>query len=478
MVTVSCVQLTMSSAFVPLTCLDTLVLSITDAHCPSQALVVKTLANGKACTSSPSSALNSPSHRRMSDARPELHTASTNASLPHSEPDHGTCSPRASLRRTSISSASASLQALTMNGNDIVQASVQGITGNVGSFDTSIPPKRDIRKFARRCPSLKVIRWTGRQGKGEWRIAVGQSSIHASIEFVPIHLVEDEQAEEITLGSGADVEDFILKKKKANMNYPGKQMTAEELDGNLASGLVSPFDDPQSAGTQQGGSEVTPRIDGRMFPRLKVASPTKQFTIDPLLNECKLATAGVDGDGDKRCQGAKLSAEGEKASKSKPTLTFGQVTRESNATKVSSKMKSPKSYAAISDPSLKGKVIEVESKLPVLGESNGRKGSNGQVGSASVAGLQEMSHQPPSSTSSSSKGRTVTKVRGPDDGYTGATIIIGQGKSSMSTTSGAAGRRTRKKLASQAKADEEARALSATTLAPASTKRVLQGRLH
>lgn len=48
--------------------------------------------------------------------------------------------------------------------------------------DAGVPTKRDIKKLAKRCPSLKTIRWIGRGAKGEWSISGGGNQI----DFFPI----------------------------------------------------------------------------------------------------------------------------------------------------------------------------------------------------------------------------------------------------------------------------------------------------
>lgn len=52
--------------------------------------------------------------------------------------------------------------------------------------DPSIPETKDLRKFVRRLPKLKLIRWTGRGGKGEWSFAkkttlVSVSFVHSAV---------------------------------------------------------------------------------------------------------------------------------------------------------------------------------------------------------------------------------------------------------------------------------------------------------
>lgn len=422
----------MSSSFVSLTSLHTLVISITDAHCPSQPLMVKTQATAKSTATTPGS----PLHRRTSEVVPstasvaEQSPSSSHASLAQSEP--GTVSPSSSprmrVRRASVSLTSAALQNLTMNTigltsvDDIAPASVQGITGNIGSFDTSVPPKRDIRKFARRCPSLRILRWAGRQGKGEWRIAVGSSSIHTSIDFVPVHLVEDDEADGIALGSGADVENFIKRKRTANCPPSGKP-SKDDTDSAPNTGLPI---------SQKPGSAY----DGHTTQQLRRAS----------------AGSGNNG-GHSVCPATwgmpRMSAQGGEqvtpTKKNRPMVTLAHdrlANASSPETKQNNSEKLPKSYAAISDPffnaraEVGGLMGRTEARMTVLGESNRKKPAvNGITVVGSLDALPAFSV---------AKTRTVTKVRGPDDGYSGATIIIGQGIG-VSAVNGAAGRRAKKK---------------------------------
>jgi len=334
---------------------------------------------------------------------------------------------------------------------------MQGITGNVGSFDTSVPPKRDIRKFARRCPSLRILRWAGRHGKGEWRIAAGSSSIHAKIDFVPIQLVEDDEAEQITLGSGADVEDFIVGKRRANTPHPGKQMPIEELDETTTAALPGPFEEGKVSG-------VIPRVDGKVFPRLKSNySPVSTFVLDGPTEESitRRTTSKVCYEEDASCTS--------NVSHARPTVIFGQMSEVHTPTK-NSKTKLEKSYASISDPKTiktNGELEKArkETKMAVLGESNGRRGSNGQTCLTNQTALQL--HM----TTMKVKEKVVTKVPGRDDAYSGYTSVTGQGNPTiMSTTSGAAGRRNKKKVGYQVKTDESGKIAATTKTADGAKK--------
>lgn len=436
--------LSMSSSFVSLTLLHTLVLSITDAHCPAQTFIAKTRSNGKGqSATTPPNSFSASVSRRPSDIAsagsvPELSPASTRASLAQSEPEpvSPTSSPRrsvASARRSSVSVASNNILNLKSGFDDIAGASVQGIQGSVGSFDTSIPPKRDIRKFARRCPSLRVLRWTGRNGKGEWRIAAGSSSIHAHIDFAPIHLVEDEELELITLGSGADVEDFIKRKRAANQPHPGKKFLVEEVDVGVLT-------------LKDKDTEVTPRVDGRQFPRLRV-------------NTMPATHIGeTTADGAKVSAGKKKNSSAEVMMQATPSKKIIPPPAPPCVPLAKAPKKTAKSYADISDPTLVKEdatlVAKTESKMTVLGESNRKK-----AGTPSIA---------PGTTPS--KQRTITKIRGPGDVFSGATIIIGQGKGTT-PKSGPAARRDKKKANSKQSEESVVTATSASETPTSSSKK-------
>lgn len=60
-------------------------------------------------------------------------------------------------------------------------SSILGSTLPTLGNDSSMITKREVKKLAKRCPSLKILRWIGRGGKGEWHIASGGSQI----EFFP-----------------------------------------------------------------------------------------------------------------------------------------------------------------------------------------------------------------------------------------------------------------------------------------------------
>ncbi|KAL7424766.1 hypothetical protein Q5752_000450 [Cryptotrichosporon argae] len=51
--------------------------------------------------------------------------------------------------------------------------------------DPTLPDTREMRKFIRRSPNLRVFRWTGREGKGEWRFPLPTKKTTLSpVEFV------------------------------------------------------------------------------------------------------------------------------------------------------------------------------------------------------------------------------------------------------------------------------------------------------
>ncbi|SPO39838.1 uncharacterized protein PSFLO_05319 [Pseudozyma flocculosa] len=47
----------------------------------------------------------------------------------------------------------------------------------LGQGEQVVPPKREIRKLARRCPSLRVLRWIGVHGQGEWTMSHGSQQV-------------------------------------------------------------------------------------------------------------------------------------------------------------------------------------------------------------------------------------------------------------------------------------------------------------
>lgn len=417
----------MSSAFVALTCLHTLVLSITDAHCLSQSLISNTTqGNGK--TSTVNSSTSSPISWRQSVSTSNISPASTHMPLAQSEPETMSpiFSPRQSVvhrRRSSVGVSSSPANLIPNNFDDITTASQQGVQGSIGSFDTSIPPKRDIRKFARRCPSLRILQWIGRNGKGEWRIAAGTSSLHTHIDFAPIHLVEDERSKQLTLGSGADVEDFISRKRIANSAHPGKRIPIEEVDV-LPSGLVS-ADDKET--------KSKPRLDGRLFPRLKKSDALQE--VAGVVSPSKSATKESAMEKPKQDQSTKV--------RTKPSGPLESVVK-SSILPNGAKTKTVNSYAAISDPTIvtgsNAERVKVDMKMTVLGESNRRR----SIHSGKTTPTLPIEGIVPSVSSSPTKGRSVAKGRETEDIFKGATATNGNTKS-VSSTSGAAGRRNKKK---------------------------------
>lgn len=89
-------------------------------------------------------------------------------------------------------------------------------TSMLTMYDTSIPSKREIRKLAKRCPSLRVLRWAGRLGKGEWHLSHSKSATLPVIDFVPMSLVDGDEEDRDRLGTGADVERFITMQRHAH----------------------------------------------------------------------------------------------------------------------------------------------------------------------------------------------------------------------------------------------------------------------
>lgn len=49
--------------------------------------------------------------------------------------------------------------------------------------DPTLVEVRELRRFARRLPNFRVLRWTGRQGKGEWRFSAAKRSTLTPIDF-------------------------------------------------------------------------------------------------------------------------------------------------------------------------------------------------------------------------------------------------------------------------------------------------------
>lgn len=50
--------------------------------------------------------------------------------------------------------------------------------------DPTLVDPRDLRKFLRRLPAFRVLRWMGRGGKGEWRIGGSKKSTLTHIDFI------------------------------------------------------------------------------------------------------------------------------------------------------------------------------------------------------------------------------------------------------------------------------------------------------
>lgn len=50
--------------------------------------------------------------------------------------------------------------------------------------DPTLVEVRELRRFARRLPNFRTLRWMGRQGKGEWRFSASKRSTLTPIDFV------------------------------------------------------------------------------------------------------------------------------------------------------------------------------------------------------------------------------------------------------------------------------------------------------
>ncbi|GMK57160.1 hypothetical protein CspeluHIS016_0310000 [Cutaneotrichosporon spelunceum] len=54
----------------------------------------------------------------------------------------------------------------------------------VAESDPTIVEVRDLRKFARRLPEFRILRWIGRQGKGEWHFTNSKKTTLSPVDFV------------------------------------------------------------------------------------------------------------------------------------------------------------------------------------------------------------------------------------------------------------------------------------------------------
>lgn len=58
------------------------------------------------------------------------------------------------------------------------------LSEKVAESDPTLVEVRDLRKFARRLPEFRVLRWIGRQGKGEWRFTNSKKTTLSPVDFV------------------------------------------------------------------------------------------------------------------------------------------------------------------------------------------------------------------------------------------------------------------------------------------------------
>ncbi|PWN93098.1 hypothetical protein FA10DRAFT_290249 [Acaromyces ingoldii] len=377
--------LAMSSAFVRLPHLETLAFSITEQHCPSSLPLLRI---GGPVLAQPLSRIHERPISRPDATVPELSPSSTEASgeTELATPVASTKTEEALThrrRRSSISTVKSDAPCLGLglsiptslfNTETVVQVDVQTANGSLTSHEATIPPTREIRK----------------NGKGEWQITGNGAT--AKINFVPFHQVDDYASELLTLDSGADVEEALIARRTSSFGSLKDPSTAEAL-------TVFPSDP---------------------FEEVTVGSPT----LVQQLQQRKRSNT-VDG-------GAALRAS---------------ITRPRSST-LGTQAAVPQLHKSAS--SRRAPILTQLKKTPVPENAWGTRLSSGPALAASSSNEGTKPAKSPSSpiatakkaslvinTGSNSKpgGRAMTRLRGPDDGYSGPTVIIGHGKPSTGKSS-------------------------------------------
>lgn len=263
-----------------MTKLEKLSVSLTELHCPLPGIIqIQQDGKGKVHGRTNSEDTESAKSPKMTNASPII----THASLtgcPNSVPPQSPSVPKGLL----IINAEGGIAGDKLGSkNDWIS--------NTNVTDACIPPKREIRKLARRCPSLRTINWYGRLGKGEWSIIPAATTLQTGIIFTPIYLIEDRDRDKCTsLTTGADVERFIISRRIANLPITGsggmerneRQEVNIDVDNKLASLPPALLDDVEfpriETGMPRGAAPSSPislhAYSSRDTSTTLVSSPT------------------------------------------------------------------------------------------------------------------------------------------------------------------------------------------------------------
>jgi hypothetical protein len=185
-------------------------------------------------------------------------------------------------------------------------------------FDPSLPEVRDLRKFVKRLPHLRTIKWVGRGGKGEWRFTapallpggkrstlVGVEMIHAAV----LHRGVWERCQEVPPNfscvaseTGSGVESSGGERGGTGRN--GSQMALElpltpftpaktdfPMMSRMSTGSTSASGGNATGVSPVSGATADPRTTGTSFPsRQSGAGKTRRAShggVPPLVGEVR-----------------------------------------------------------------------------------------------------------------------------------------------------------------------------------------------
>lgn len=292
--------LSMSSTFVPLQHLHTLYVSVTDAFCPTP-YIIQTLPEDHAPPRNAIGAKNSPT-LLYPMAMPDLSPASAHTSLSASEHEaiSPSSSPQMHSRHKEAGRFGQSSSLLLFNGPsdtgmDDSLGCINKLISSTRTPDVSLPPKRDIRKLARRCPTLKQVKWYGRTGKGDWLIDHSANSKLTAIQFVPIYMTNTDEGGAHDLIGGGDIQSLIEGQRIAAMKDASLITNACQNSTRETALLWQEYEEAIEAKLAKVPAALLDDFD---FPMLRQQHNDDIFTPTPTTSRFRQNSIGSGGGGD------------------------------------------------------------------------------------------------------------------------------------------------------------------------------------
>lgn len=230
-----------------------------------------------------------------------------------------------------------------------------------------------ILRFARRCTSLRSLSWIGRNGKGEWQISGSGSS--AKVHFYPFHQMEDTASDLLTLECGADVEETLVARRMSSF---GSLKDTSNIEVSTLAYLAEAFQSDEDLPARQDHQPLQPRkrsntVEGAIMGEMSVVRRRSNTLSSQVFAESypDIQPATV-------CKAPVLTQL------RKPSGNIWRVEQQQQSNCcIGAKLPSPLSVIT------KGAGLVLQNKV---------------------------------------SGRATTRLRGPDDGFSGPTVIIGQGR--------------------------------------------------